>query len=115
MTIKIFDSSHAEIILSDDFASDLFNRFVTTIEPRVSSCIYCNSCVVAYEPFARMIESINETNSDSELINAIIDFLENASSIHLYIWEENDCIHNLWLDPLFAEWSIATGEKRIRR
>lgn len=114
MSIKIFDSSGEELSLTDGISSQIFNKFNGPLDPRVSSCVHCNNAVVAYDPFEKLIDAISSATNDDEMISKIYNFLENAASVHLYIWEENTCIHNLWLDPLFAEWSNATGEKRIR-
>ena len=114
MGIKIFDSSGEEQLIDDDLAQKIFAKFNTKLDPRVSSCVHCNSCVVACEPFEVLVDTIRETNIDSEPLSELIDFIENATSVHLYVWEENNCTHTLWLDPLFSEWSNATGEKRIR-
>lgn len=114
MTIKIFDLSNEEITLNDDFADSLLRRFSTDIDPRVSSCLNCRSCVITYEPFISLIEKVRQETTDTTSVSALLDFIDGASSLHLYIWEENPCLHTLWLDPLYSEWSSATGEKRIR-
>ena len=114
MAIKLFDLSGEEISLDNTFANQLLAKFNSRLDPRVSACVHCNSCVVAFDPFERLLDLIRDESSDAGSISTIFDFLESAGSIHLYIWEENSCTHTLWLDPLFAEWSKATGEKRIR-
>lgn len=112
MAMKLFDSNGEFLDLSTNDSMILATCFNADLDPRVSSCLHCNSCVVALDPFEKFIEATDVFNS--EVKEAIFEFIDNAGTVHIYVWEENDCTHTLWLDPLFLEWSNATGEKRIR-
>ena len=112
MTIKLFDMSSESLEFNDHDSAALIASLNSDLDPRVSSCIHCNSCVVALDPFEKLIDSLD--SFDSDLKESIYEFIENAGTVHIYIWEENTCTHTLWLDPLFSEWSSASGEKRIR-
>lgn len=112
MAIKLFDSTGESLDFSINDSAILIRNLNSDLDPRVSSCLHCNSCVVALDPFEKLIDSLDVF--DSDVNDAIFEFIENAGTVHIYIWEENDCAHTLWLDPLFSEWSNATGEKRIR-
>lgn len=105
---------HSEDIeLLNNQVEILFSRMTGSSDPRVSSCLYCRSCVVATEPFSELIDVLNVEYNDTDLYSRVIDMIENTDSVHLYIWEDNDCLHNLWRDPLASEWSDITGEKRL--
>lgn len=114
MHIKIFDGNGESFSLSEKDSQTVIRGINSDLDPRVSSCINCNSAVVAAEPFTRLIESFDAYEFDNDVMSNFVEFLDNADTVHLYVWEENDCAHALWLDPLFSEWSSATGEKRIR-
>ncbi len=115
MTYKIFDGINSFVELSDNDAEFLFSKMNDPIDPRVSGCIDCRSCVVATDPFQRLIEELKiDFSVETEWISLVSDFLDESNSVHLYIWEDNECLHRLWRDPLAVEWSSVTGEKRLR-
>jgi hypothetical protein len=112
--IKIMDTSNNTVELNDEQTDFVFSIMSGTNDPRISSCVNCHSCVIVAEPFNDLLDEINISRPDqSDLIHALIDLVEGSESVHLYIWEENDCAHVLWRDPLAAEWSDVTGEKRL--
>ncbi len=70
--------------------------------------------MVAADPFNEILDDMTITHAnESDLLSQLIDLVENSGSVHLYIWEENECVHTLWRDPLAGEWSSVTGEKRL--
>lgn len=112
VTIRIFDSYSRYVEMTLDDAQMLFNKMVGKSDPSVSSCLGCKSRVVVASPFLEIIDQIRiENRLNSDVIGAIDKFIRESDSIHFYIWEENNCIHRLWRDPLAFEWSQATQER----
>lgn len=115
MFFRILDADAQVAELTPVQGAKLLSQMVGDLDPRVSGCLYCRSCVVATEPFSDLIDARSvELASESEMVQEINNLIENTTSVHLYIWEENDCIHTLWRDPLAEEWSEVTGEERLR-
>lgn len=115
MTVKIMDPSSEFVELNDAQTELVFSLMTGDADPRVSSCIHCRSSVIAAEPFNTLLDELSNSHPDeSETIHALIELVEDSESVHLYIWEENDCVHVLWRDPLAGEWSEITGEARLR-
>lgn len=113
--ITIYDYYTNSIPLNDALSEVVLRSIAAGPDPRISSCFDCNSSVVATEPFSTLLDEIaNNYSSVSDSIQELIDFVEESESVHLYIWEDNDCIHRIWRDPIASEWSEATGEKRLR-
>lgn len=111
---KILDSSAEEVLLNDDQLLLIYRFMDGPLDPRVSSCVQCRSCVIATEPFSVLLDELGVVYpNESEMISALIELVENSESVHLYFLEENECVHRLWRDPLAREWSSATGEKRL--
>jgi hypothetical protein len=114
VTCTIMDAHNNSVTLTDTHVSVLFAKMTGDLDPRVSSCVYCRSCVVATDPLIKVLDVLNvELSSDSDFVDEISELVENADTVHLYILEDNDCVHNLWRDPLASEWSDVTGEKRV--
>ncbi len=114
MVVKILDALGQFVQLSDPQASFILEGFSGTLDPRVSSCVTCNSSVIATEPFNTLLDELSNVRTDqSDLITQLVDLVENSESVHLYVWEDNSCVHVLWRDPLASEWSTVTGEQRL--
>lgn len=112
--IKILDDQGAFVQLDDRQSDLLFAEMAGPRDPSVSSCTNCRSCVIAAEPFNEILDDMTITHIDeSELLGALIELVENSESVHLYILEDNECVHTLWRDPLAGEWSAVTREKRL--
>ena len=116
MTVKVLDSSAEFITLNSHQANLLYSAMLGDSDPRISSCVECRSAVVATEPLSSVLDELSVMQvEETEIIQELIELVENAPTVHLYLWEENDCAHVLWRDPLASEWSSVTGEKRLHR
>lgn len=114
MAVKVLDSSGQSVELDDHQANMLFEAMVGGSDPRISACIECRSAVVATEPFNTLLDDLSILHPDqTEIIGNLIDLVESSEAVHIYIMEDNDCVHVLWRDPIAAEWSEVTGEKRL--
>ena len=114
VALTILDFSGSKVAL-DEIQSDLLlSAMRGDKDPRVSACVNCNSAVLAVDPFNDVLDELSiSAMMDSDVIEKMIELIEECEEVHVYLWEENDCIHNLWRDPLAAEWSEVTGEKRL--
>ena len=111
MATKVLDSSKNFVLLDQNQAS-----MNSKSDPRISACTRCNSAVVATEPFLNLIDELTTTYvGEIEKLRELVDLSENSETVHLYILEENDCVHVLWRDPIASEWTDVTGEKRLHR
>lgn len=116
MTLTIIESSGVKVTLDEQQSSVLLRALKGDKDPRVSGCIYCNSAVLASEPFNDVLDELSVAAAiDSDVLSSIMELVEECEEVHVYLWEDNECIHNLWRDPLAAEWSAVTGEKRLHR
>lgn len=114
MAVKVLDSTGQSIQLNDSQTELLYSSMNGPSDARISSCMECRSAVVATEPFNNVLDEMsNNYPGETDLISALIEFVENSESVHLYLLEDNDCVHLLWRDPLASEWSAVTGEKRL--
>lgn len=114
MSITIIESSGNKVTLSESDSAHLLAALKGSKDPRVSACVHCNSAVLAAEPFNDVLdELLVDGVIDSDVVRELIDLVEEAEEVHIYLWEENECVHNLWRDPIAYEWSEVTGEKRL--
>ncbi len=114
MTCKILDSDRNYVELDQNQSQILLKAMDSDDNPRISACIECNSAVVATEPFSSIIDELSTTYvNEIDKLHELADLAENSISVHLYILEDNDCVHILWRDPIAYEWSQVTGEKRL--
>ena len=114
MSIKVLDSSENTVELNEFQSNMLIDAINSGKDPRISGCSKCNSCVVACEPFLNVLDELSTTFvGEIDVIRELMDLVENSPTVHIYIWEENECVHLLWRDPVAFEWSGVTGEKRL--
>jgi|GEM_PF-3057124 hypothetical protein len=114
MAIKILDSARNFVELNENQSMMLLEAMKSENDPRISACIECNSAVVATEPFSNLIDELSTTYAgEIDILRELMDLAENSEAVHLYILEDNECVHLLWRDPIAGEWTEVTGEKRL--
>lgn len=114
MPLTIIESGGERVELTPEQSLILLDA-LRDPDPRVSACVNCHSAVLASEPFGLVLDELGIDGAiDGEVVREIIELVENTESVHVYIWEANECVHQLWKDPLAYEWSEVTGEKRFR-
>ena len=114
MAIKILDSARNVVELDQNQTNILLDSMKSENDARISACIECNSAVVATEPFLNLIDEMSTSFPDEiDKLRKLSKLAENSDAVHLYVLEENECIHLLWRDPIAAEWTEVTGEKRL--
>jgi len=114
MALKILDSARNSVELDQNQSQILLKSMKSESDPRISACIECNSAVVATEPFLNLIDELSTSYAgEIEKLRELTELGENSDAVHLYILEDNECVHLLWRDPIAAEWTEVTGEKRL--